>query len=244
MANKFGLDRFDDCPTKRWLQDQMYTHLSFRIKSNVAVVSSPSLEEQITNAFKIASTPKALVYLVENNIERFTEMSRRYRLLRDGDPLCGWPEDWANRTHRLFIDVAAYEMAAKLTKPVRFEDLDMCQTMSSIQHLVRYRLALQSELSGYPAGMRKCMLITSSLRHCGLETTLDILQRTLEDILGVSASVWKSAKGNKHSRLYRAHGVKEYTPYIAKHGRLLNNGLHFYTYGDKSPMFSCMILYI
>ena len=244
MTNKLDIDRFDNCPTKRWLQDQMYTYLAFRMKSNVMVVGSPSLEEQITNAFKIASTPKAQVYLVENDVNRFVEMSKRYQLLRDNPPLCGWPEGWANRTHPLFIDVAAYEMAAKLTKPVRFEDLDMCQTMSSVQHLVRYRLALQSEINGYSARMRKCMLITSSLRHCSLETTIDILQRILEDILGVSASIWKSAKGNKHSRLYRTHGVKEYTPYIAEHGRLLKDGLRFYTYGDKSPMFSCMIFYV
>jgi hypothetical protein len=214
------------------------------MKSNVVIVGSPSPEEQITNGFKIASTPKAQIYLVENSIERFTEMSRQIKILQSQMALPGWPVDWADRTHRLFIDIAAYEMAAKLSKPVRFEDLDMCQTMASIQHLVRYRLALQSEISGFPARMRKCMLITSSLRKCGLETTLDILQRILEDVLGISASVWDSPKGAKHSRLYRAHGVKEYTPYIAKHGRLLKNGLRFYTYGDKSPMFSCMILYI
>jgi len=244
MANKFDIDRFDDCPTKRWLQDQMYTHLSFRMKSNVMVVGSPSLEEQITNAFKIASTPAAQVYIVEIDARRFAEMSKRFQILRDRDPLCGWPEDWADRTHRLFIDVASYEMAAKLKAPVRFEDLDMCQTMLFTQHLVRYRLSLQSEISGYSARMRKCMLFTSSLHHCGLDETLDILQRILEDVLGASASVWKSAKGNKHSRLYKTHGVKEYTPYIANHGRLLKDGLRFYTYRDGAPMFSCMILYI
>lgn len=244
MTNRLKIDRFDNCPTKRWLQDQMYTHLSFRMKSNVMAVSGPSLEEQITNAFKIASTPKAEIYLVENNVERFLTMSKRCQALKDKEVPDGWPEDWYYRTHRLFIDVASYEMAAKLNKPVRFEDLDMCQTMASIQHLVRYRLSLQSEIGRPIAILRKCMLITSSLRKCDLEKTLDILQRILEDVLGVSASVWDSSKGAKHSRLYKAHGVKEYTPYIAKHGRLLKDGLRFYTYRDGTPMFSCMILYI
>ena len=244
MANKSDLDRFDNCPTKRWLQDQMYTHLSFRMKSNIMVVGSPSLEEQITNGFKIASTPKAEICLVENDVRKFTEMSRRFKILQSQLPLYDWPRDWADRTHCLFTDVAAYETAAELAKPVRFEDLDMCQTMASIQHLVRYRLALQSEISGYSARLRKCMLITSSLRHCDLETTLNILQRILKDVLGASASVWNSPKGSKYSRIYKDHGVKEYTPYMAKHGRVLKDGLHIFSYADKSPMFSCMILYI
>jgi hypothetical protein len=70
MANQFDLDRFDDRPTKRWLQSQMYSHLSRRIKSNAMMVASPSIESYITDGFKIASTPKAQLYLVENNIER------------------------------------------------------------------------------------------------------------------------------------------------------------------------------
>jgi hypothetical protein len=244
MANKFDIGRFDDCPTKRWLQDQIYTYLSFRMKSNVVMVGSPSLEAQITNGFKIASTPKAEIYLAESNVRRFNEMSRRCRILKDEKVPDGWPENWHYRTKCLYTDVTAYEMAAGLNKPVRFEDLDMCQTMASIQHLVRYRLSLQSEIGGYPARMRKCMLITSSLRRCGLDETLTILLNILENVLDTSVGMWKSANGAKHSRLYRTHGVKEYTPYIADHGRLLKDGLRFYTYGDKSPMFSCIILYI
>ena len=81
MPNKIEMNRFDDCPTKRWLQDQMYSHLAKRIKSNVMIVGSPSVEPQITNGFKIASTPKANIYLVENNIERFYEMSRWCQVL-------------------------------------------------------------------------------------------------------------------------------------------------------------------
>jgi hypothetical protein len=164
--------------------------------------------------------------------------------LRDQAPLDGWPEDWAKRTHRIFMDVASYEMAAKLDKPVRFEDLDMCQTMASIQHLVRYRLALQSEISGYSARLRKCMLITSALRKCDLDTTLGLLENILKDVLGAEVAIWRSAEGAKHSRMYKERKVKEYTPYIAVHGRLLKNGLRYYTYRDGTPMFSCMILYV
>ena len=251
MANKFDLDRFDNCPTKRWLQGQMYSHLAKRMKSNVMMVASPSVEGYITNGFKIASTPKAKIYLVEKDAERFFEMSRWCQVLGGVgvagpryDTPDGWPEDWYPRVVRLHTDVVSYEMAAKLNQPVRFEDLDMCQTMSSIQHLVRYRLALQSEIKGYAAGLRKCMLITSALRRCDLEKTLDILQNMLEDVLGAEVVIWKSVKGAKHSRRYKEHGVKEYTPYIRNHGRLLKDGLRYYTYRDGVPMFSCMILYI
>ena len=244
MANKFDLDRFDNCPTKRRLQSQIYSNMAMRMKSNVMMVSGPAVERHITDGLKIASTPKAKIYLVERDLERFTEMSRRFQALREQKPLDGWPKDWASRVHRIFMDVAAYEMAAKLSKPVRFEDLDMCQTMSSIQHLVRYRLSLQSEIKGYAARLRKCMLITSALRKCDLDKTLGILEDILGDVLNAKVAVWKSADGTKHSRLYKERGVKEYTPYIANHGRLLKNGLRYYTYKDGTPMFSCMILYI
>ena len=250
MANKFEIYRFDNCPTKRWLQDQIYSHLSKRIKSNIMIVGSPSVEPQITNGFKIASTPKANIYLVEKNAKRFYEMSRRCHVLKgipEGpryDTPEGWPENWYSRVIRLYTSVAAYEEAASLNQPVRFEDLDMCQTMVSIEPLVRYRLALQSRIGGYSAKLRKCMLITSALRHCDLETTLDTISNILVDTLGISIGMWSSASGAKHSRLYKEHGVKEYSPYISDHGRVLKNGLHLFSYADKAPMFSCIILYV
>lgn len=250
MANQFDLGRFDDCPTKEWLQGQVYTHLSLRMKSNVMVVGGPSIKRQINNAFKIASTPKAKVYLIENNTERYNEMECRLRYMIDGHPMDPWPQnhqwlkDWYSKVQRVYGDVASYEMAAGLNRPVRFEDLDMCETMSSIQHLVRYRLALQSEISGSSAGLRKCMLITSSLRGCELDTTLDALFKIIQDILGAKVVLWKGTKGAKHSRLYKEHGVKEYSPYMENYGRILNNGLRYYTYRDGAPMFSCTIFYI
>jgi len=135
-------------------------------------------------------------------------------------------------------------MSESLREPVRFEDLDMCQTMSSIEPLVRYRLSLQSRITGYPAKLRKCMLITSSLRPGSLDKTLGILFKIIQDVLGAKASLWKDSKATKHSRRYKDHGVKEYFPYMANHGRLLKDGLIFYTYRDGTPMFSCMILYV
>lgn len=244
MANQFDLDRFDDCPTKRWLQSQIYSSVARRMKSNAMIVSGPSVERHITDGFRIASTPKAKIYLVERNIERFYEMSRRCQAIKNSEPLDGWPEDWYSRVTRLHTDVISYERLIKSKTPTRFEDLDMCQTMPSIQYLIGHRLLLQSKLAGSAAKLRKCILITSSLRHCELDKTLDILFTLVKDILGAKVSLWHGAKGAKHSRLYREHGVKEYSPYMEDHGRILNNGLRFYTYRDGAPMFSCMILYI
>lgn len=244
MANKLELDRFDDCPTKEWLQSRIYTYIGTRMKSSVAMVAGPSIERQITNGFKIASTPKAKIYLIEKDMARYYKMcDRRYALIFAGatDVTAQWPECWWYRAIPALGDMSGYEVAAKLDKPVRFEDLDMCQTMRSIRYFVGHRLLLQSKLKG---SFRKCMLITSSLRKCTVEDTLAILQQLLGDILGVQSSVWPGRTGDKHSKIYKEFNVKVYSPYIARPGRLLKNGLQFFSYADKSPMFSCIILYV
>jgi hypothetical protein len=231
MANQFDLDRFDDCPTKRWLQSQIYSDLAKRMKSNVMMIAGPAIERHISDGFKIASTPKAKIHLVEKDFERYKEMVRRYGSIPNK------PKEWAKKITLIHGDIL-------LCDSTRFEDLDLCQTLSSLRYLVGHRLLLQSKLGGSAFKLRKCMLITASLRHYELNRTLDALFNLVRDILGAKVALWSGTKGEKHSRLYKEHGVKEYSPYIESHGRLLLNGLRFYTYRDGAPMFSCVILYV
>ena len=230
--------RLNDCSAKGWLQDNLYTHIGARMKSNVMIVGRPFIEEQITNGLKVASTPRANIYLVEKNRIRCQEIERRFWNIDSPDQ---WPDRWQGQVHVVYGDVAGYETAAGLNKPVRFEDLNIGQTMRSMRYLVGHRLLKQSNLK---SKLRKCMLITSSLHKCDLDKTLAILHRLLNEILGVKAVVWPNAKGRKHAGTHKDVGVKEYAPYIEQHGRLLKNGLRLFSYQDKSPMFACMILYI
>lgn len=239
MAN-----RLSDCPTKEWLQDNLYTYIGNRMKSNVMMVSGPSIKRHIGNAFEIASTPKAEIYLVEEDSERMAEMANQfYNGL--GEIPADWPKDWQNKIHLVYGDVAGYETAARINRPVRFEYLDMYQTMPSIQYLVGHRLLKQSKLG---SKLRKCMLITSSLSRCELDETLTILHHLLSEILGIEFEIWPIINGRKYSRKYRNSGrdsgVREYSPYIKRHGRLLKGGLRLFSYRDRAPMFTCMILYI
>jgi len=231
MANQFDLDRFDDCPTKRWLQSQIYSDLAKRVKSNVMMIAGPAVERHINDGLKIASTPAARIHLVEKDFGRYKEMVRRYRDIPNR------PKEWAKKITLINSDIL-------LCDSMRFEDLDLCQTMSSLRYLVGHRILLQSKLGGSAFKLRKCMLITTSLRHYELNKTFDAVLNLVRDILGAKVSIWKGAGGKKYSRLYKEHGVKEYFPYIENHGRILNNGLRFYTYRDGAPMFSCMILYV
>jgi hypothetical protein len=237
--------RFNDCPAKEWLQDNLYTHIGARMKSNVMMIPGPSIGKQITNALKIASTPKSEIYFIEESYTRMAKMYMRSQhdagyLSKVGGTSADWPKNWRSRIHFFYGGVAGYEVAAGLDKPVRFEDLDMDQTMSSMRYLVGHRLLKQSELK---SKLRKCMLITSSLRGCDLDKTLGILHRLLNEILGTKAAIWPNAKG-KYAGTHRGAGVNEYAPYIEQHGRLIKNGLRLFSYRDSVPMFSCMILYI
>ena len=233
--------RFNDCPAKEWLQDNLYTHIGARMKSNVMMVGSQSIKKQITNGFKIASTPKAEIYLIENNRTRYYEMNAQYWSARTGAALNQCPENWPDRTNIIQIFTLICREAARLDKPVRFEDLSIEQTMSSMRYLIGHRLLRQSSLK---SKLRKCMLVTSSLHRCDIDETLDILHKMLNEILGVKAAVWPNAKGRRHAGIHRDVGVREYAPYIEQHGRLVKNGLRFFSYWDRSSMFTCMILYV
>jgi len=239
MANKFDIDRFDDCPTKEWLHSNMYTYASRRMKSDALIVSGPAVERHIKEGLKIARTPKAMVYLIENNMKIYAEMRERYEKLLVKQPeLC-------NKVRIVSGDVAGYELAIGRSHALRFEDLDMCASIRSLRYLLSHRLYIQSRLAGNPAKLRKCFMFTTSLHNCPFDETVEILQKMVLEILEAKVVLWNMyGVEDVPYRRYRSNGVKEYFPYFQKFGRLLNNGLHFFTYGDKSPMFSCMIFYV
>jgi hypothetical protein len=233
MSRQFDIDRFDHCPAKEWLHDNMYKYAATRMKSDALIVSGPAVERHIEHGLRIARTEKARVYLIENDPDVYREMKRRFLAIPNK------PAEWIRKVKIVHGDVASYETFINRSRPMRFEDLDLCKSMKSLHYLLGHRLLLQSKLAGHATSLRKCFMFTVSLRNCPFDDTFKTLSGMLEDILGVKSSYWPGSCAR-----YKKVNVKEFYPYIGDFGRLLKGGLHLYTYKDGAPMMTGMIFYV
>lgn len=240
MSSKFDLNRFDkvNCPAKNWLHNHIYNYLYIRkIISSAMIISGPAVSRHLEDAFKVASVKQAEVYLVEKFAHVYKEMVRRWNIIqKEAHPK--WPKDWQKKVHLVHSDVRTYQDVIGKRYACRFEDLDLCQNMESIRYLVGDRIQEQTRIGGPGRKKKKCMLITSSLRGCGYEKTIKLLRDLLLSIPLAEIDPFIPTKARKLS-----NGVKQYFPTIRDKGRLLPKGLSFFTYRDRSPMMTIMILF-
>jgi len=229
IYNNKPLDYFDNKPAKEFLESKIYREMGKRITSNVLQVTGPALERHVDSAKEIASNDQCKIYCIEIEHRVFNEMVRRLKNI--------------NIDHsRLKIakgNVMEYERVFGLSRPCRFEDIDLCQSLITSKYQIACRLHTQSRWwPGKYTKLRKGFVFTASLRPNGIEGFMKNVN-TILNVIGARLSV-KATLLRKCANI--GHSVKKWNPVLLQTGdRLID--LKLYSYKDTNPMISCAILY-
>lgn len=237
--NNKPVNYFDNRPTKKYLENHIYTKIGKMMTSKALIVTGPALGRHIKNGIKIASNKQCKILCIEIEPRIFKEMQKRLVKIKKQ-----YLQNNIFNINNVEIglgDVIRYEDVFESSLPCRFEDLDFCESLHNSRFTIGNRLNVQSiNYNSRYASFRKFLMFNASVRPFGIENYLYDLNMII-GIIGARLSIKRTMR---QKRILLKHGVQKLQPVLIKRGRLSKDyPLQLYIYKDTSAMICCTIMY-